>query len=152
MKRKNRTSPSVESLEGRALLSILVAEPQHRAAAVSVQASAIGFTTRVGQYGTAAADPGKNAEVNVILGAVGRTGVGSPVYGTVKVYSGTSLVGTVNVNRMVATGGLDIYGLGTFSYRVPANAARGSSIKLTLKYEGGGLNFASQGSAVINVR
>ncbi|MGE3820847.1 MAG: hypothetical protein AB7I30_15645 [Isosphaeraceae bacterium] len=151
MKGKTSFSARVETLEGRTLLSVVATSPT-RNVAHDVSLRSTKLSTRVGQFGTAAAVPGATAQVTVLLGVVGRTGAVSPLHGTVKVYQGSTLVGSVNVNQMHVGSGVDVYGKGVFHFIVPRGSAKGSSITLTLRYEGAQLYNPSQGTARVSVR
>jgi hypothetical protein len=142
----------IESLERREAPSALAPNLGRPAAGEVRVLDVAKIQTRVAQFGSATAAPGKTADVVVILGAVSRTGVAGPLSGTVKVYRGSTLIGSVSVGGVIATGGGDVYSKGTFKFTVPSNAARGSTIQLTLKYEGAQLYYPSQGTARVSVR
>jgi hypothetical protein len=148
--------PGVEAIEGRQLLSTATlghaADWLGRGAPI-VHASPLQYTILVQFGGTPTGAPGQTVTVQAGLAvASGRTGIYSALTGRrVDLYMGSTLVGSASTNHQVISGH-DTYGVASFTFRIPANAAHGSAIRLQFRFAGDQLDGASTGSGQVNVR
>ena len=156
---KRECRPILEGLEGKQLLSTGLhshaAESLQRATPVHV--NSVSQTTVLTQLGgPISGAPGAVVTMTADLAFVDRTGLRHALMGrSVSLYissgSGYTLVGTAGTNRQVISG-RDSYGEASFSYRIPGNAAHGSTINFQIRFAGELLYSSSTGSARVNVR
>lgn len=150
---RNRRQPGFENLEGKVLLSS------------GVSVSFIGMISRQSEIraareysiigvvgGVPSGVPGQTVTIKVGLAASSRTGIYHEVRGRINLSANGSTVGIASSNGTYVGSHGDVYGVATFSYRIPPQAAHGSSVLLQMSFAGDTSHGPAQGSVSMTVR